>query len=252
VTQHGYEYPQPGQPQPGQPQSGPPAQGGWPQGYGQPGYAQPGYGQPAYGQGQPWAPQQPQQGYGAPPSGYGAPQYGAPGYGAQPTAPNGAPLADVGSRFLARLLDGLILGVVSSVLLIPVMIIYVVIIANSFSVSEDGQTADVSGGGLAAGLGVWLIALVLILGIQYVYEVEMTKRTGQTIGKKALKIAATPLEPGRPMDRGTMFKRWLANLGCSAVPVLGLLNVLWCLWDKPFRQCLHDKAARTAVIKVPA
>jgi uncharacterized RDD family membrane protein YckC len=242
VTQHGYPYPQSGQPQ-----SGPPAQGGWPQGY-----AQPGYGQPAYGQAQPWSPQQPQQGYGAPPSGYGAPQYGAPGYGAQPTAPNGAPLADVGSRFLARLLDGLILGVISSVLLIPVMIIYVVAIASSITQSADGQTANVNGAGVGAAFGVWLIALVLIWVIQYVYEVEMTKRTGQTIGKKALKIAAVPLEPGRPLDRGTMAKRWLVSGPAGIVPGLGLINVLWCLWDKPFRQCLHDKFARTVVIKVSA
>lgn len=241
MTQHGYQYPQPGQPQ-----SGPPAPGGWPQGY-----AQPGYGQPAYGQAQPWAPQQPQ-GYGAPQQGYGVQQYGAPGYGLQPTAPNGAPLADVGSRFLARLLDGLILGVIMSVVMIPLMIIYFVILLGSFSASANSDTAAVSGVGVLAGFGVWLVALALIWVIQYIYEVEMAKRTGQTIGKKALKIATVPLEPGRQVDRGIMAKRWLVSGPASIVPGLGLINVLWCLWDKPYRQCLHDKFARTVVIKVSA
>jgi uncharacterized RDD family membrane protein YckC len=28
-----------------------------------------------------------------------------------------------------------------------------------------------------------------------------------------------------------------------------LLNVLWCTWDQPYRQCLHDKAAKTVVVR---
>jgi hypothetical protein len=31
---------------------------------------------------------------------------------------------------------------------------------------------------------------------------------------------------------------------------VGLLDPLWCLWDKPYRQCLHDKPAKTVVVKV--
>jgi RDD family len=32
--------------------------------------------------------------------------------------------------------------------------------------------------------------------------------------------------------------------------IFGLLDSLWLLWDKPHRQCLHDKVADTVVIKV--
>lgn len=32
------------------------------------------------------------------------------------------------------------------------------------------------------------------------------------------------------------------------MPFLGLLDVLWCLWDKPFQQCPHDKAAYSVVL----
>jgi hypothetical protein len=35
------------------------------------------------------------------------------------------------------------------------------------------------------------------------------------------------------------------------VPFFNLLDGLWMLWDKPYLQALHDKAADTAVIKVP-
>jgi hypothetical protein len=35
-----------------------------------------------------------------------------------------------------------------------------------------------------------------------------------------------------------------------AVPgvlVIGVVGVLWCLFDRPWRQCWHDKAAHTFV-----
>ncbi|WP_338320576.1 hypothetical protein [Streptomyces lonarensis] len=34
------------------------------------------------------------------------------------------------------------------------------------------------------------------------------------------------------------------------VLLVGLLNVVWCLWDRPWRQCWHDKVAGTFVAAV--
>jgi uncharacterized RDD family membrane protein YckC len=227
VTQHGYPYP-------GQPQSGPPAQGGWPQGY-----QQPGYGQPQ----QPWAPvPAPQHGYGAPVPGYG----GVPQYG---TAPNGAPLADVGTRFVARLIDGFILAGILLVVLVPVYCGFFFLIQNTVSVDSTGAPTGFSGASFGLLFGLIALEFILIWVAQYMYEVEFAKSTGQTVGKRVMKIRVVPLDPGRAVERGVMAKRWLVHGPGSIVPVLGLLNILWCLWDKPYRQCLHDKFAQTAVIK---
>ena len=38
-----------------------------------------------------------------------------------------------------------------------------------------------------------------------------------------------------------------ALLGGSLMLAIGVLNALWCLFDRPWRQCWHDKAARTFV-----
>jgi len=234
VTQHGYPYPESGQPQ-----SGPPAQPGWPQGY-----QQPGYGQPQ----QTWAPQ-PQPGYGAPVQQYGAPaQYGAPGYD---TAPNGAPLADLGSRFVARLIDGLVLGLAAMILIIPVVCVLVALLPSSAQVDDTGTVTGFDGASVGLIIGLNLLIFVLVWVAQYVYEVEFAKRTGQTVGKRVMKLRVVPLDPGRPVDRGVMAKRWLVIGPGGIVPFLGLVNILWCLWDKPYRQCLHDKFAQTVVIKVP-
>jgi uncharacterized RDD family membrane protein YckC len=226
VTQPGYPYQNPGQ------------QGGQPPAYqGQPQYGQPpasGYGVPA------GAP-----GYGHvayPPAGGFAGQQQA-GYAPQrPTAPNGQELADVWIRLLARLIDGLIVGGVVSIVVVPLVIIVFVVSINS----GDGGTL------LGVLLITELIAFLLTLAGQYVYDVEFAKRTGQTVGKRVMKLRIVPLDPHQPLDRGVLAKRWLVSSPGGLVPGLGILNVLWCLWDQPFRQCLHDKFAKTVVVKVPA
>ena len=227
-------------------------------------YQQPGPGQP-YG-GPPYGGQPPAAPYGGqyqapPPAGYGVPQqqayaaqqrYGQqPGYGPQPgygamaprpeVAPNGEPLAEQFVRLGARLIDGLIVGGVATVIFVPVIIGIVVATTDA---STAGPSVLLL---LLAELGLFLFILVG----QYVYEVELAKRTGQTVGKRLLKIRVIPLAPRQPIARSHLAKRWLVTGPGGMIPGLGLINAVWCLWDKPYRQCLHDKFADTVVVKVP-
>jgi uncharacterized RDD family membrane protein YckC len=259
VTQHGYPYQSPGE-QGGQPPWGQPsAQAGQPR-EGQPQHGQIPHGQTHYGQ--PQAAQYAQQPYGqVPASGYGVPA-GTPTYGhvahpspggfvgqqqagyasQQPAAPNGQALADVWMRLLARLIDGLIVGgLVSIVMTIVIVVIFAIMINTG-----DGATV------LAVLVIAELIAFLLVMAAQYVYDVEFAKRDGQTLGKRVLKLRVVPLDPDQPLDRTVLAKRWLVSGPGGLVPGLGILNVIWCLWDQPYRQCLHDKFAKTVVVKVPA
>ena len=102
-------------------------------------------------------------------------------------------------------------------------------------------------------LGLYLAILVIMLGLSYVYCVEMMFRSGQTLGKKALRLRVVPLDPRATLTRGAAAKRYsVAILAGSFIPLLPLVDGLWQLWDKPYRQCLHDKAAGTVVVKAPA
>jgi uncharacterized RDD family membrane protein YckC len=159
-----------------------------------------------------------------------------------PVAPDGQPLAGQGQRLGARLIDGLIVLVATVVV------------------------AGVIGGGLAALLDpaagddspvIPVIAVsaivILVLGLHYLYEVELALRwNGQTPGKRALKIAISPLEPGVPLSRSKLATRFgvLFAFNLLSNCYVGLIDPLWCLWDKPYRQCLHDKPAKTVVIQV--
>ena len=185
--------------------------------------------------------------YGRPPGMYGPP----PGYPVAPpaVAPDGQPLAGFGDRLVARLLDGLILGGFAAVLFVPLLII-VITMANSVQVDDRGQLTN---GGPVVVVFLLLYAgwILLILAGTYVYEVELMWRTGQTVGKRVMKIRVIPLPPGAPLTRGASAKRWAVyQIVGAIVPVFSWVDGLWQLWDKPFQQCLHDKAADTVVVKL--
>jgi uncharacterized RDD family membrane protein YckC len=185
---------------------------------------------------QPYGQQYPPGGYQVPPQ-YGQPP---PAY-FTPTAPDGRPLADAGKRLLARLLDGLF-----SFLAIAVGGVVVVLLLWVVSVIFGDDSVVLP---IAAAVGL----TALFLGVLYGYEVELPYRwNGQTPGKRIMKIAIAPLDPGTRLRRGQLTYRMLITqlfnlLGSCMV---GYLDPLWCLWDKPYQQCLHDKGPRTVVVRV--
>jgi uncharacterized RDD family membrane protein YckC len=219
---------------------------------GVPPYAGPPYAPPPYAAVPPGYAGPPTTGYYAPPPGmYPAPpMMYPPGYRPVAVAPDGQPLAGFGDRFVARLLDGLILGAVGLVLAIPV---FVIVFARLSSLPADGSEPPDFGPFLLTIFALEAGLFVLILAATYVYEVEMLYRSGQTIGKRVMKIKIIPMQPGAPLTRGAATRRWLVGqVAASFVPLFNWLDGLWQLWDKPYQQCLHDKAAGTVVVKLPS
>jgi len=104
---------------------------------------------------------------------------------------------------------------------------------------------------MAPVLWLCLAAVALTIAATYLYRVEMMWRTGQTVGKRAMALRVVPLGSARPLTRGAAARRWLVDgVAVQFILLLGLLDGLWQLWDRPYRQCLHDKAAGTTVAKV--
>lgn len=154
-----------------------------------------------------------------------------------PLAPDGRPLAGAGQRFGARVVDGILTVVL-------VFIPFVVAIPLASLLPDDSPAIPVI---------MIATAVLAFLGMPYLYEVEYPlRRGGQTPGKQLIKIAVTPLEPGAPLTRGVLVKRWLLITGFNILAqcYVGLIDPLWLLWDKPYKQCLHDKWPRTCVIQL--
>ncbi|GHJ46396.1 hypothetical protein Cs7R123_37380 [Catellatospora sp. TT07R-123] len=203
---------------------------------------------------QPGIPHQAPPPWGAQPGGWTPPppQPGAWSPMLVPLAPNGAPLASFGQRLGAHLIDTLVYMAIYFVLLIPVMIIWISSIV-SMSPDANGQVpSDEVFTLMATMFGVMIAIVGVLLLFTYLYYVEYQLRTnGRTLGKKLMKLQVVPVDPTQPLTRGDLAKRWgIQYVAAAFVPFLSYLDGLWQLWDKPLQQCLHDKVAKTVVVKV--
>jgi uncharacterized RDD family membrane protein YckC len=136
-------------------------------------------------------------------------------------------LATPGSRLLARVVDGLLLGAVVLALL----------------AATGRYPTDTSADALSAALpGVWWL-----LGLSAAYEVTLVAVRGQTLGKMAFHIRVAALPDGGAPGAGRSVLRWVVPVVMNVVPFLGLLAFVPILFD-PLRQGLHDKTAGTVVV----
>lgn len=235
-----------------------PGQQGGETGYGQQGgYGQQrGYGQQGgYGQQDGYDQQHPytQQG-----QWQGAPMAGSyPGQlaGSRDATPDGQQLAGWWHRVLARLVDGLIWTVIGLVVILPLAAPN---FTDNLTIWMDEVLATAQAGSavappMPAALESDLFRVTmtsLVLG--FVYEVVMVHLFGGTVGKLVtglrVRLRETPGNPGLgpAAIRGAIYQflPQIPYLGWILAP----LNYLWPLWD-PQRQALHDKAAKTNVVR---
>ncbi|GCB48932.1 RDD family protein [Streptomyces sp. NL15-2K] len=179
---------------------------------------------PAEGAGSPYG--------GQPPPDQGGGPYGGGGYPGDPLA-GMPPLADSGKRTLARIIDMILVGVV------------VWLLTWGFGVNEyDVDSDDVEYG---KSLGQSLVAAVLYIG----YDTFMIAKSGQTLGKKWLGMRVANLDNGAtPSVQSTLIRSavlWIPFAFCCAC-IWTAISGGWSFFDKPYKQGLHDKAAKTVVV----
>ncbi|GAA1242713.1 hypothetical protein GCM10009665_36840 [Kitasatospora nipponensis] len=188
-------------------------------------YEGPANGAPPYG-GSPFGGGQP---YGAPPppgpsDGSSGSPYGTPAAGPLVGMP---PIGSWPHRITARFIDYVIIQVVAFLLVLPF---------TGFG-SRDGWTG-----------GVWLY-----YGLYLIYEGVMLSRDGQTVGKKVMHVRVAMLVDGSPPTANAAWTR-AAVYTLPAVLCCGLwwvVDGMFGVFDKPFRQCIHDKAAKTVAVATP-
>ncbi len=164
----------------------------------------------------------------------------------------GRVLAHPGSRFIARLID-------------IICVFFLNLVVNGYFIYQYWQelrpvfdqamrgtpTSELD---YPADTGqLWIIGFIA-LGLWFAYEVPSTLNTGQTLGKRAMGIKVVSLAPVE-LGWGRVLLRWsYAALPLICFPfgaILWILDGIWCIRDRPFRQCLHDKSPGTAVVEVP-
>ncbi|HEX2419597.1 MAG TPA: RDD family protein [Micromonosporaceae bacterium] len=95
--------------------------------------------------------------------------------------------------------------------------------------------------------------LVTAMALWFAYEVPAIAWRGQTLGKRLFEIKVLRYD-GELLGFGGSFSRWfvmaLPNLAFPWLAPLQIADALWCTWDRPLRQCLHDKRARGVVVRL--
>ncbi len=164
----------------------------------------------------------------------GVPPYTTPA----PYAPQGAPgytmpvatvaYAGFWRRFLALLIDAIILGVIGAVL--------ASILGLGSGSSGDGSVSfNLGGGGTLLNLVLDLIYFTLMIALV----------NGKTLGGMILGIRVVPADGGGNVSIGKALIRTVVAYVSGLVLLLGYL---WMLWDRN-KQTWHDKAAGTYVIR---
>jgi uncharacterized RDD family membrane protein YckC len=187
---------------------------------------------PPYGGGQP-----PPHGNQPPPYGSQPPPYGGDPYGGgqYPNDPLSGmpPLADSGKRVLARIIDMILVGIVVGLL------------AWAFRISQ--YTIDSDDFEFGRSLAQEALAAVLYIA----YDTFFSVRNGQTLGKKLMKLRVANLDDGSTPSTPTALIRaavlWIPFAFCCACIWTAIAGG-WSFFDKPYKQGLHDKAAKTVVV----
>ncbi|MBW8820188.1 MAG: RDD family protein [Streptomyces sp.] len=173
--------------------------------------------------------------YSTPPPYGGGPQGGGDPYGGGPADPLAGmpPLAPSGRRTLARIIDMIMVGVV------------VWLITLGIGVSEF----DVDSDDMQYGKSLAQSALAAVLYIAY--DTILISRSGQTLGKKWLGMRVANLDNGAtPSTQTTLIRSavlWIPFAFCCACIWTAIAGG-WSYFDKPYKQGLHDKAAKTVVV----
>jgi uncharacterized RDD family membrane protein YckC len=191
---------------------------------------------------------------------YAAQQLGPVG----PTTPDGVPLSGWWLRVGAFLIDSVLVSTVVSILTLPLQLA-MQLRMDALAMEPEAGTDVMPDFGAFLGevwqamqpLFVWsAIAHVLVWAL---YSALMLRWKGATLGKMAAGIAVRLRDRPGQLPWSAILARVFVQFGVGLTAVVPLvylalawfplLDSLWPLWDKK-RQALHDKAARTNVVRV--
>lgn len=168
-----------------------------------------------------------------------------------PSTPDGVRLASWGMRALARLIDAVVVTVLSLALTFPAV---ADVVRRAWDEAERAAVAGESATPLFLDptmLEHLAVVTFVQLLVGLVYEVAFLLWRAATPGKLALGLRVRRWDAGQRLTPTVVVRRWLAYQGAQAVPYVGtpyvIVDLLWPVRD-PRRQALHDKFARTCVV----
>lgn len=174
--------------------------------------------------------------------------------------PHGLPLAPLGLRLLARLIDIGIVLVLNALATGWLVYLYVSDITPFLDavMREVGQTnpdyqhlPPVPGRANLLSLLIPIIAMI----VWAVYEIPAIANNGQTVGKRVVGIRVVALENDQPIGMRRALRRWnplglpMLFWSCLIGFVLQFVDSLSPVMGGPLQLALHDRSAQTVVVR---
>ncbi|MBK5224600.1 MAG: RDD family protein [Acidimicrobiia bacterium] len=139
-------------------------------------------------------------------------------------------------RLGAQILDSLIVGIPTSLFT-----------EAAFGPPVEFFETPLPGGGFSYSFEVNPAAMLLSIVIGGAYFVYMVSQHGRTLGKMALGTRIVDADSGAMPSVGAAFLRWIVTY--SYVLFIPFIVSAVLIFSDPRRQTLHDKAARTMVVR---
>jgi uncharacterized RDD family membrane protein YckC len=143
-------------------------------------------------------------------------------------------------RFAAYLIDSIIMGAVTFLILIP----FLAMIGISAGVSSAMENSEAAAGLIGLFIGAYFFAIFVMVVAQWLYFALMESSSRQaTLGKMALGIIVTDMNGGQ-VSFGKATGRYFGKIVSSMIMCIGYLMVAFT--EK--KQGLHDMMAGTLVV----
>ena len=143
-------------------------------------------------------------------------------------------------RFLAYIIDAIVLGIVSFIILIPFLGIVGLTAATSASDLENG-----GGGMIAAMIGTYFLTILMMTAASWLYYALMESSAKQaTLGKLALSLKVTDMAGSR-ISFGRATGRYFGKLVSGLILMIGYIMAGF----TQQKQALHDIMAGTLVVR---
>jgi hypothetical protein len=160
-------------------------------------------------------------------------------------------LATPGSRFLGRIIDLGIAGIISAPITVTLLLIahrhdHQYVLKLDAQATSTYTTLGMDGVGIA----LWAGALLAFLLVSICYEGYRLARGGQTFGKRLAGVQVVQLPGGKPLGKGGAgTRRALLFWVLAVIPLVDVLTLGGVLWGRPYRQGIHEKATSTVTVK---
>jgi uncharacterized RDD family membrane protein YckC len=156
----------------------------------------------------------------------------------------GPPLVSYGRRLGGWLIDWLLVGVVSSIIIAVTGVYNRTTTTTTFTNGSSSHVTSVhfGGPGVLIQVGIALAYGTLLCG----------SKRGQTVGMMAVGVRAVDIRSGESIGFArALWRAFFEYLMAAVLFIPWVIDMLFPLWD-PMRQCLHDKVSRTIVIQAGA